>query len=141
MRGDALEKLPLSDHFRAGEFRCQGGSCSCHGAISVDQRLVDLLEELRAELGSPIVITSAFRCDDHNETVGGHPKSFHRTGQAADLTSFRIRSDLENWAIIFAKIVEGRLGQERGNVIWYPKRNFIHVDVGRRISELLREKS
>lgn len=135
-----LSGIRLTDHFTAGEFACQGGSCCCHGAILVDPDLVLFLEEFRMETGTPLRVTSGFRCDDHNRKVGGHLASFHRIGSAADVTSFRLREGLESWAIKAGAMLEARIGPERGNVIFYPGRQFIHCDVGHRIAELVRKK-
>ena len=47
--------------------------------------LVDtVLDPLREYLGSPIVITSGYRCRDLNNDVGGSPTSQHLLGLAAD---------------------------------------------------------
>ena len=137
----SLMEMPLSDHFKALEFACQGTECCCHGAVNVDEELVAFLEEFRMELGVPIRVNSGFRCDEHNKSVGGHPRSFHRLGMAADVTAFKLREDLEGWAIKGARMLAERVGEERGNVIFYPKQNFIHFDVGHRISDLVRKKT
>jgi len=134
------ESLKLTDHFALGEFACKGVDCCCHGAVLVDDRLPLLLEEIRAVTGAPIFITSGFRCDAYNARVGGHPASFHRVGMAADMTSFILRDNLEDWAIKIGQIAEARLGERASNVIFYPKRRFIHVDCGHRIAELVRGK-
>lgn len=137
---DALRRVRLSDHFWAWEFSCRGTRCSCHGATQVDDELVRLLEDFRGLVESPISVLSGFRCDGHNRTVSGHPRSFHRVGMAADLSSFALRRDLEGWAAKLGELIVERVGNERGNVIWYERQKFIHVDVGRRIAELVRNK-
>ena len=49
------------------------------------EHLVDtVLDPLREYLGSPIVITSGYRCRDLNNDVGGSPTSQHLLGLAAD---------------------------------------------------------
>lgn len=51
--------------------------CPCCGkgvlAPGFDYHLV----YLRVALGFPLIPTSCCRCDQHNEEVGGHPKSLH----------------------------------------------------------------
>jgi hypothetical protein len=135
-------KFELTDHFKTGgsdKFLCGGGpACACHGALLVSPEIPPLLEELRMATGHPLRVNSCYRCDDYNEQVGGHVGSFHRLGMAADVTSWLVRKDLEKWAKIFGEIAEHRLGEERGNVIWYRHRGFIHVDVGHRIADLVR---
>ena len=70
----------LSKHFDASEFVCH-----CCGRGSVDKRLIELLEELRAKAGSPIHINCGYRCPKHNAEVGGVPNSQHALGTAADI--------------------------------------------------------
>ncbi len=43
-----------------------------------------ILEPARIALNTPLIITSAYRCGQLNEAVGGKPKSQHLLGQAAD---------------------------------------------------------
>jgi uncharacterized protein YcbK (DUF882 family) len=135
--------LRLSDNFKLREFRCKGKEedkpCSCHGAVLTDSTLVSILQEIRESTAQAIRVTSAFRCDAYNRAVGGHPSSFHRVGLAADITSPRLRSNLESYALEVGQILTVTLPGQ-GNVIWYPDRAFIHVDVGHRIAELVRRK-
>ncbi len=79
-RGEAAPTARLSPHFTVREL-----SCPCCGRIRVEPLLVRLLEELRAELGRPIRVTSGYRCPDHNRAVGGVPRSRHLEGRAVDL--------------------------------------------------------
>lgn len=44
-----------------------------------------ILEPLRAQLGQPVIINSAFRSPAVNKAVGGVPNSQHITGRAADI--------------------------------------------------------
>lgn len=57
--------------------------------FSVVEHLTELtekiLEPLRAAWGSPIKVTSGYRCDALNRAVGGVSTSAHRLGYAADL--------------------------------------------------------
>ncbi|MBR4384373.1 MAG: N-acetylmuramoyl-L-alanine amidase [Selenomonadaceae bacterium] len=72
----------LSEHFHASEF-----VCPCCGTGTVKPRLIELLEQLRAELGgNPIHINSGYRCPKHNAEVGGVANSQHVFGNAADIT-------------------------------------------------------
>ncbi len=132
----------LSEHFRLGEFACHGTRCVCHGlACGIAPALVTVLEEARGIVSAgPVKITSGVRCDEHNRKVGGHKASFHRVGLAADITNFHLRQDLEGWALKIGQVVESWCGPEHGNVIYYPNHGFIHVDVGHRISDLVRRK-
>jgi len=79
----------LSEHFSESEFWCRGqdqGTCNCGHSLKVDPRLIELLEELRSNIGGvPLIINSAYRCPMHNQSVGGVPNSQHTKGTAADV--------------------------------------------------------
>ena len=49
------------------------------------EHTIEQLDELRRLYGSPIIITSGYRCPALNKAVGGKPNSQHVKGQAADL--------------------------------------------------------
>lgn len=74
--------IKLSKNFKAKEYFCKCGKC--------EDQLVDLdhvakLQQLREDLNTPITITSAYRCPDHNTAVGGSSKSQHKEGTATDI--------------------------------------------------------
>lgn len=48
------------------------------------KKLADKLEEVRAILGQPIIINSAYRSPKVNKAIGGKPTSQHQYGQACD---------------------------------------------------------
>lgn len=70
----------LSEHFTVDEFKCH-----CCGRCEVDPRLIEALEELRTKLGKPIIITSGYRCREHNTQIHGASQSQHCLGKAADI--------------------------------------------------------
>ena len=74
----------ISDHFNSDEFDCRCDYSSCE-ITYVDTDIIDYLEEKRAYLGVPIIVTSGFRCTRWNKRVGGKPGSIHMTGKAADI--------------------------------------------------------
>lgn len=45
---------------------------------------MDRLDEIREGYGSPIIVTSGFRCKALNDKVGGVKDSYHQTGMATD---------------------------------------------------------
>ena len=51
----------------------------------MSEDLILILESVRNELGKPVVITSGYRTEAHNEKVGGKPNSSHLKGLAADI--------------------------------------------------------
>jgi uncharacterized protein YcbK (DUF882 family) len=60
-------------------------ACKCCDVYQIDAKLARALDELRRLFGKPIVLTSGYRCEKHNEAVGGKQTSYHLTGQAADI--------------------------------------------------------
>ena len=51
----------------------------------MSKNLISILDNIREELGKPIVVTSGFRTPAHNEKVGGKPNSSHLKGLAVDI--------------------------------------------------------
>lgn len=51
------------------------------------KELASVLEQVREVLETPIIITSGFRSAKLNSAIGGHPKSHHVEGWAADFIS------------------------------------------------------
>ena len=79
------EKVQLSENFNSYEFRCGlGRDCACT-TILIDDRLVEILQQIRDHFGKPITITSAYRCESYNRSIGGATGSRHSKGQAADI--------------------------------------------------------
>lgn len=48
-------------------------------------RLSKILSAIRESFGKPIIVNSGYRNAELNRIVGGHPKSLHMSGRAADL--------------------------------------------------------
>lgn len=46
----------------------------------------NILEPLRKKAGKPVFVSSAFRCKELNNRIGGAPDSQHCDGEAADIT-------------------------------------------------------
>jgi zinc D-Ala-D-Ala carboxypeptidase len=49
--------------------------------------LAELLERIRAHLGTPVTVTSGYRCPSLNRAVGGVTSSDHTYGHAADIVA------------------------------------------------------
>lgn len=78
-------KTQLSKNFNSYEFRCGlGRPCSC-STILIDDKLVEYLQNIRDHFGKPITITSAYRCESYNKSIGGATGSYHSKGMAADI--------------------------------------------------------
>ena len=73
----------LSEHLAANEFACH---CCGQGGNKIHPRLIELLEQLRANTGGlPLSINSGYRCPSHNAKVGGVTNSQHVLATAADV--------------------------------------------------------
>lgn len=79
------ESLWRWPNFTAKELACK---CRrhCRGEYFHDPDFLDHLEELRAAVGRPLLITSGRRCDKHNTNVGGASRSQHKLRIAADIS-------------------------------------------------------
>lgn len=63
----------MIDHFPEEPFGCR---CGC-GLDSFDPAMRRILNEVREELGIPLIINCGCRCEGHNAEVGGAPNSAH----------------------------------------------------------------
>ena len=116
-------------NFNVNEFACH---CGC-GYNVIDQRIIDIAQKirLRTNCGKPLHINSGYRCAKHNMRVGGVKNSYHTKGLAADL-SCSIGA-LKLFAIICDMKARGELS-ELEYAILYIKKNFVHIDIGKKRS-------
>jgi uncharacterized protein YcbK (DUF882 family) len=76
-------------HFSRDEFTCR---CGC-GQNLIDDIFVTELDDLRHRLGFPLVITSGYRCPEHNARVSSTGRTgAHTTGRAADIAVSHTRA-------------------------------------------------
>ena len=68
-------------NFTEDELAC---NCGC-GQNECKDQMVSLLQKLRDDVGFPIRLSSAYRCESWNKEVGGHPNSAHKEGLAVDV--------------------------------------------------------
>ena len=61
-----------------------------------------LLDPIRCRYGSPIIVTSGYRCPALNTAVGGVANSHHIVGCAADINT----GSIENNKMLFALIID-----------------------------------
>lgn len=109
--------MKISEHFDREEFECR-----CCGECIIDARLIELLEQLRANIGGyPLIINSGYRCPKHNAEAGGIRNSQHTLGTAADLAvPPELAFETFQWYV--TQLPFDWVGL-------YPLSNFIHVDV------------
>jgi uncharacterized protein YcbK (DUF882 family) len=111
----------LSKNFSRSEFACKGTNC-CGYSAPVQPELISALQALRNQLNLPLSITSGFRCNRHNESVGGAARSFHTLGMAADVAcpDGLTAEDL-------ARAAETIPAFQQGGIGIYP--SWVHLDV------------
>jgi len=73
----------LSRHFDSSEMKCHCNKCDFD---TIDNELINLLENIRLHFGKPVHINSACRCLEHNRSIGSKDTSQHVQGTAADIT-------------------------------------------------------
>ena len=104
--------LNLSRH----EFACQ---CGC-GYDTVDFELVTVVQEGCEYFDTTVTINSGARCVKHNTNIGGHPRSKHTIGKAADVVYKNVKPNLV--AAYFERVYTNKYG-----IGTY--KNFTHIDV------------
>ena len=98
--------MKLSEHFDLNEFTRSATADRLHIDNSIPEELIPslknlcekVLEPLRQHFGTPVVISSGYRCPALNRAVGGVPNSQHLKGEAADIVMPKI-ADAFYWLI------------------------------------------
>lgn len=100
-------------------FKLEEFKCKCCGKVQMDKDLLFRLDHARWIAGIPFIITSGFRCEDYNRSIGGRENSAHLTGKAADIY---VKNSNQRYKTLSALLIAGfkRIGL---------RQDFIHVDV------------
>ena len=108
--------MKRKNYFIEKEFYCKCGQCK---KKTISKELLRKLNKARGISGTPFIINSGVRCENHNTNVGGSPTSSHMKGLAADI---RYTSSSQCFKILNALILAGfrRIGIYK---------NFVHVDI------------
>ena len=99
------------DYFNVDEIKC-----NCCGQYKVDEQFLFTMNLIRYNVGQPLYINSWYRCQKHDDEVGG--KGNHVTGAAVDI---KIDSSTLRYLVIEEALHAGieRIGIGKG---------FIHLD-------------
>lgn len=82
----STDAIKLSEHFNCSEFKCK---CGKSHSYLISEDLIEKLEQLFVELNcSKIIVTSGYRCADHDKAVGGNGIGQHTKGTAADICCY-----------------------------------------------------
>ena len=105
-------------HFTRDDLKCKGS-----GECRMDPEFLDVLEAIREEYGSPMVITSGYRSPTYNAKVSYTGTAGpHTTGRAVDV-SIRGKNALRLLKIALAHGVTGVGVAQKGNS------RFLHLDM------------
>ena len=116
-------------NFKVSEFSCH---CGC-GYNVIDQRVINMAQAIRDELGVPVRVNSGCRCEKNNAKAGGVKGSFHVKGKACDLScSLGAQRMFEAVQKLRA---DGKL-PDLEYCILYKGKNFIHIDCGKKRKNL-----
>ena len=116
-------------NFNVNEFTCK---CGC-GFNNMEQKTIDLCQTIRDALGVPVRINSGCRCQKHNANVGGVRNSQHLSGVAADLScSLGAKAMFDK----IKELYDAGMIPDLRYCIYYQKKNFVHVDTGRKRSKV-----
>jgi len=80
--------LNITKHFSIEELQCP-----CCGYLEADMTFLEVLEDIREQVGRPFVISSGYRCQEHNFKIGGASTSRHLYGRAVDIVTAGWASD------------------------------------------------
>lgn len=117
----------VSDHFSWQEFDCHSGE-EMPDAVkpSIRRLCVEVLELIRKEWSSPIIIVSGWRSEEYNKRIGGAGQSRHVTGEAADIRPVSLEQLQFFRSTVERMIKDGRLAALGGYGVY---RGWLHVDV------------
>lgn len=107
----------LSKHFAKHELACR--HCAELPSNGMSKALMGGLEQLRELICRPIYVTSGYRCQEHNKSVGGQPNSQHVQGCAADIYVEGV--GVYELGVMCKRIFDG-VGE-------YYEQGFVHVDM------------
>lgn len=117
-----MENL-ISPHFKFKEFACNDGT-PVPEYLHYNMRMLAVnLEVIRAFVGRPIIVNSAYRTISHNTKVGGASQSQHLSCNASDI-HVKGMQPKELYNII--KSLMQRRAIEQGGLFLYD--NFVHYD-------------
>lgn len=115
------------NYFDLSEFVCQCKDKNCAGKepqLKMNPLLVQGLNRLRETFGKPLIVTSGFRCQAHNKSVGGAKNSQHMYGTGVDIRP--VSGGKEELDRLFKLAQDEKAFTGIGNGV--PK-GFVHLDV------------
>lgn len=110
----------VTEHFNMQEFKCECGGKYCDGfPIPMNRALIEKLEQVRKDLGIPLIVTSGVRCEVLNAEIGGVLDSYHKLGRAADIAVYTVNG--------YTVDAVADVGEQYGlKTIRYYDKSFVH---------------
>ena len=108
-------------YFTREEFRCKCGGKYCNGfPAEPSETLVRLADQVRKHFGSPMIVSSGLRCQQHNDNQPGSvPNSRHIVGKAVD---FSVRGHNAREVLNYVTILDIRYAYQIDG-------SYVHMDV------------
>jgi len=118
-----------SKYFPLENFKCPCEKCKNKEFTweYLDPKLIQKLDALKELTSYNLVITSGYRCEEHNTQIGGEWKSAHTRGQAVDLT-IQPYTDFSALRYLFMLAEQVKFH----GIGIYPHKRIIHCDVSNR---------
>ena len=121
------EHIKISENFWSDEFKCKCRSTTCTATL-IGKKMLNVLQDIRTELGYRFKPNSAYRCPRHNKSkpVRGGNISTHLMGYAVDIPAKNGFTPID-----IAELAERfmMLHDVKGGIGIYTKKNFCHIDV------------
>lgn len=116
----------LCNHLSVGKsmnitsnFTSEEMACPCCKRCDMNPEFMNKLQKFRDLLGFPVQIDSGFRCERHNQDIGGVKNSQHLVGKAADISYRHLPADQRCLLISQALVNFDGIGLGK---------TFIHID-------------
>ncbi|WP_299081673.1 D-Ala-D-Ala carboxypeptidase family metallohydrolase [uncultured Paraglaciecola sp.] len=109
---------PTKNWFSDAELDCKCPDLAGCDYRGMHQTVMAMVNDLRERFG-PLVVTSGYRCPQHNVNVGGSSDSYHVKGMAIDLKSPTVS------AVELYRYMDNKYPRQYGLGLY---KTFIHVD-------------
>lgn len=110
-------EVKLRPNFKVKEFASHDGA----DKVLIDDALVALLQGIRNHFSKPVTISSGYRTEAYNASIGGTSTSYHVRGQACDIQIAGVNP------VIVGMYAES-IGAGGIGVYAYQSGGFVHID-------------
>ncbi len=123
-----IPNYKVTDHFKYSDFICK--CCQRLKLINEFYGTVEKLEQMRQELGFPILVDSGYRCPFHNNAVGGKPESMHLVFAADVRPEIKADEDMSIFELKLHSMIDLAEKLNFGGIGIYDM--FVHLDSRKR---------